>query len=217
MTTDQQVPQNSPEQPNQESNNPVDAAAQAVENDVSVEEQVEQELTQDDQEVVDVVALKQALEEERDRAEENWQKVLRIQAEMDNLRKRSERDVENAHKFGVEKFAKELLSVADSLEMGLQAAGGDDASVEKIREGTELTLQMLKKGLEKFSVLEVDPIDQPFDPEKHQAVSMQPVEGKASNTVTAVLQKGYTLNSRLIRPAMVMVSKAAAGSVNEQA
>ncbi len=207
MTTDQQVPQNSPEQPNQESNNPVDAAAQAVENDVSVEEQVEQELTQDDQEVVDVVALKQALEEERDRAEENWQKVLRIQAEMDNLRKRSERDVENAHKFGVEKFAKELLSVADSLEMGLQAAGGDDASVEKIREGTELTLQMLKKGLEKFSVLEVDPIDQPFDPEKHQAVSMQPVEGKASNTVTAVLQKGYTLNSRLIRPAMVMVAK----------
>jgi molecular chaperone GrpE len=148
------------------------------------------------------------LEDARAKADDHWNQVMRIQAEMENSRRRAERDVENAHKYGLEKFAIALLPVKDSLEMGLAAAEGSDHEVaDKLREGTELTLKMLTGVLEKFGVKEVNPQGEPFNAELHQAMMMQPSEEYPPNTVTAVMQKGYVLNERLIRPAMVMVSK----------
>ena len=149
------------------------------------------------------------LEDARAKADDNWNQVLRLQAELDNTRRRAQADVEKAHKFGLEKFATELLPVKDSLEMGLAAAEGSDHEVaDKLREGTELTLKMFSGVLEKFGVVEVDPVGQPFDPELHQAMTMQPSADHEPNTVMAVMQKGYVLNERLIRPAMVVVAKA---------
>lgn len=164
------------------------------------------------QETVDPEAelerLKEELAEAQSKVDEYWQRVLRAQADQDNTRKRAERDVQNAHKYALEKFVNDLLPVVDSLEMGLLAAV-EDASAEKIREGTELTLKMLLDVLKKYGVEAVDPVGESFDPELHQAMSMQPSSDVPPNTVTAVMQKGYTLNDRLIRPAMVMVSKEA--------
>ncbi len=151
--------------------------------------------------------MEQDLEDARGRAEENWNKLLRIQAEQDNLRKRSQRDIENAHKYALEKFVNELLPVKDSLELGLSAAEGE-GDIEKIRQGTELTLKMFADVLAKFGVEEVNPVGEKFDPEHHQAMSMQENAEVAPNSVLAVMQKGYLLNDRLVRPAMVVVSKA---------
>ncbi len=148
------------------------------------------------------------LEDARAKADDHWNQVLRMQAELENTRRRATADVERAHKFGLEKFATELLPVIDSLEMGLAAAQGSDHEVaQKLHEGTELTLKMFSGVLEKFGVNEVNPLGEPFNPELHQAMSMQPSDEYEPNTVTAVMQKGYVLNDRLIRPAMVMVSK----------
>ena len=145
--------------------------------------------------------------EARHQAESHWETVLRTQAEMENLRKRVARDVENAHKFGLEKFLEELLPVRDSMELGLAAAGEDEADTAQVREGVELTLKMLTSALEKFGVEIVDPVDSAFDPDFHQAMSMQEVPGVESGTVTMVMQKGFVLNGRLVRPALVMVAK----------
>ena len=135
------------------------------------------------------------------------EQMLRIQAEMENQRKRAQNDVTKAHKFALEKIALDLLPVKDSLEMGLAAATAEDAEPTKIIEGSELTLKMLAQALEKYNIVEINPLDEKFDPEFHQAMTMQPVEGKEPNTVASVMQKGYTLNERLIRPALVMVAK----------
>lgn len=152
--------------------------------------------------------LAQLLEDARTKADDHWNQVLRMQAELENTRRRAAADVEKAHKFGLEKFATELLPVIDSLEMGLAAAEGSDHEVaQKLHEGTELTLKMFSGVLEKFGVVQVNPLGEPFNPELHQAMTMQPSEEYEPNTVTAVMQKGYVLNERLIRPAMVMVSK----------
>ncbi|TYK66474.1 nucleotide exchange factor GrpE [Colwellia echini] len=142
--------------------------------------------------------------------------VTRAKAEVDNIRRRAALDVEKARKFALEKFAAEMLTTVDNLERGLQNIDKDDENNKAIIEGVELTLQGLITSLEKFGVTAVDPQDQPFNPELHQAMSMQEVAGVAPNTVIAVMQKGYELNGRLIRPAMVMVSKAAP-SVDETA
>jgi molecular chaperone GrpE len=152
-------------------------------------------------------ALLKQLEEAQAQAQENWDKLLRVQAEMDNLRKRTARDVEHARKFALEKFAGELLAVRDSLEMGLDAARGE-TDVDRIREGTELTLKMLSQVMEKFGIRQIDPQGERFDPDRHQAMSMQPNAELEPNTVMAVMQRGYLLNDRLLRPAMVVVSKA---------
>jgi molecular chaperone GrpE len=136
--------------------------------------------------------------------------VIRAKAEVDNVRRRAAQDVEKARKFALEKFAGEMLVTVDNLERALQSIDKDDESNKAIIEGVELTFQGLTSSLEKFGVKAVDPQDQPFNPELHQAMSMQEVPGVAPNTVIAVMQKGYELNGRLIRPAMVMVSKAAA-------
>ncbi|MDZ7802659.1 nucleotide exchange factor GrpE [Thiohalophilus sp.] len=152
--------------------------------------------------------LQAKLTEAENRAQENWDKLLRVNAEMDNLRRRTERELENAHKYAVERFAQELLAVRDSLEMGVAAAEQEEASVEKIKEGTELTLRMLEGAMDKFNIQSIDPQDEPFDPERHQAMSTVETPDKAPNTVINVMQKGYLLNDRLIRPAMVIVSRA---------
>lgn len=135
--------------------------------------------------------------------------VIRAKAEVDNMRRRAAQDVEKARKFALEKFAGEMLTTVDNLERALQSIDKEDESNKAIVEGIELTHQGLLSSLEKSGVTAIDPQDQPFNPEQHQAMSMQVVEGVAPNTVIAVMQKGYELNGRLIRPAMVMVSKAA--------
>ncbi len=134
--------------------------------------------------------------------------VIRAKAEVDNIRRRAAQDVEKARKFALEKFAGEMLVSVDNLERALQNIDKDDETNKGIVEGVELTLQGLISSLEKFGVKPVDPQDQPFNPELHQAMSMQEVPDVAPNTVIAVMQKGYELNARLISPAMVMVSKA---------
>ncbi|MCJ8320413.1 MAG: nucleotide exchange factor GrpE [Colwellia sp.] len=135
--------------------------------------------------------------------------VIRAKAEVDNVRRRSAQDVEKARKFALEKFAAELLPVVDNLERAIANVDKEDEGQKGLAEGIELTLQSMMSALDKFGVKVVDPQDQPFNPELHQAMSMQEVEGVAPNTVLAVMQKGYELNGRLVRPAMVMVSKAA--------
>lgn len=165
--------------------------------------------------------LQALLTDARSKADEHWEQCLRLQAELENLRKRSERDLVQAHKFALEKFAAELLPVRDSLEMGVAAAAEESASVEHLREGSELTLKMLTSAFEKFNVKEINPLKEKFNPEYHEAMSMQERADVEPNTVVTVVQKGYLLNDRLIRPAMVIVSRAAArpagGQLNEQA
>lgn len=148
------------------------------------------------------------LEQARSKADEHYEQMMRAHAELENLKRRHERDLEHAHKFALDKFVAELLGVRDSLELGHNAAQDDSADVQKLREGTELTLKMLGDAMGKFGVEQVDPINQPFNPELHQAMSMQPRADVPANTVVAVVQKGYKLNGRLVRPAMVMVSQA---------
>ena len=150
-------------------------------------------------------SLEAQLEDAQAKASENWNQYLRAKAEMDNLRRRNVKDLENAHKFGIEKFATELLPVLDGMAMGLAV---EDASAESLREGMKLTMNMLEKMMEKLGIEEIDPLNEKFDAAKHQAMGVQPAADVEPNTIIAVMQKGYSLNERLIRPAMVMVSKA---------
>lgn len=135
--------------------------------------------------------------------------VLRAQAEAQNSQRRAEQDVEKARKFALERFAGDLLPVVDNLERALESAAGDDELVKPIAEGVQLTLNSLVDVLGKFNVVTIDPQGQPFDPNLHQAMSMVENKDVEPNTVIGVMQKGYSLNGRLVRPAMVMVSKAA--------
>jgi molecular chaperone GrpE len=173
-----------------------------------------------EQETVSAELLIQ-LENARKEARENWEKLLRTQAEMENLRRRTQKELQDAHKFALEKFTRELLPVLDSLELGIQAASSDAAvgdDVAKLREGAELTLQQFRSVLEKFNIVAVDPLGERFNPELHQAMAMQPSEEADANTVIKVFQKGYLLNERLLRPAMVVVAQAAQTvRVDEQA
>ena len=137
------------------------------------------------------------------KADENWERYVRASAETENVRKRAARDVENAHKFALERFGKELLGVKDTLEMGVAA---DGASVESLIEGSNATLKLFGSVLERFGIVEIDPEGEPFDPEFHEAISMQPSDEVEPNSVLKVVQKGYTLNGRLLRPAMVIVA-----------
>lgn len=153
--------------------------------------------------------LKAELEEAQQKANENWDKAVRTLAEMENLKKRTQKDLEDARKYALTSFAKEILPVFDSLVLGLQAATGDSEEVKKFREGSELTIKQFEALFAKFNIVAVDPMGQPFNPEQHQAMLMQEVEGAEPNTVVNVFQKGYLLNGRLLRPAMVVVAKAA--------
>ena len=150
--------------------------------------------------------LERALEEARAEAQAHRDTSLRARAELENVRRRAERDVANAHRYGLERFVNEFLPVRDSLELGVSAAG-DDADAARVREGMELTLKLMATAFEKLGIEVVDPAGQPFDPDLHQAMSMQDAEGMQSGTVLTVVQKGYRLNERLVRPALVVVAK----------
>lgn len=151
------------------------------------------------------IALEEKLTLAEQQVHENWEKSVRALAELENIRRRSERDVANAHRYSLEKFGAALLPVVDSLEQALQLAEKDaDASM---REGLELTMKLFVGVLDKFDVKQLDPVGEVFDPQQHEAMAMQESEGVAPNTVLMVFQKGYKLNDRVIRPARVIVSK----------
>ena len=137
-------------------------------------------------------------------------RTLRAQADAQNVKRRAEQEMEKARKYALERFAGELLPVVDNLERALEAASGDDEAIKPIAEGVELTLKSFQDVLRKFQVEPVDPVGEPFDPQRHQAMSLIDNPDAEPNTVLAVMQKGYTLNERLLRPAMVVVSKAPA-------
>ncbi len=155
-----------------------------------------------------VEELTKALAAAQKQAQDNWEALLRQKAESDNLQKRSDREVEKARKFALEKFVNELLPIVDSMELGLEAAQKDDADVQGIREGIDLTTKMLLTAIEKFNVEAINPQDEQFDPQWHEAMAMQPVPNVEEGTVIFVHQKGYKLNDRLLRPARVVVAKA---------
>ncbi len=184
-----------------------------TENVESAEAQVETEGTEGTVETAkesDMIAelgKKLALAEQKIKDQQD--SVIRAKAEMENVRRRATQDVEKAHKFALDKFADGLLPVIDSMEMAISHADQEDEALKPMIEGVELTLKSMLATVEKFGLKPIDPKDEVFDPEKHQAMSMQAVEGVPANQVIAVMQKGYELNGRLIRPAMVMVSKAA--------
>ena len=148
--------------------------------------------------------LRAALEKAEAAGAENWNRYLRSVAELDNVRKRAARDVEAARRSGVEKLAGELLGIADTLEMGLETAG--NASVESLLAGKQATLRLLRAAFDRFGIELVDPVGQPFDPQLHEAMSMQPSATATPGSVLAVLQKGYRLGDRLLRPARVIVA-----------
>ncbi len=154
-----------------------------------------------------VTVLQGELEQALAKAEENRNLYLAARAEMENVRKRGEREVQNARKFALKDFIDALLPVKDSLEMGI-AVANDSIDVNKLREGSELTLKVFTTALEKFGVQELNPVGAKFNPELHEAMAMQPSEQAEPNTVLQVVQKGYMLNERLIRPAMVIVAQA---------
>ena len=163
-------------------------------------------------EVPSMESLQEDLEALRVTNNELNDQYVRAMAEVENTRRISAKEVEKARKFALEGFANELLPVRDSLEMGLAAFDVEGAETATLKEGVELTLQMLSTAMDKAAIKEVNPQDERFDPDFHQAMSMQERDDVAPNTVVNVVQKGYTLNGRLIRPAMVIVSKAPAAN-----
>nr|WP_298725856.1 nucleotide exchange factor GrpE [uncultured Steroidobacter sp.] len=150
------------------------------------------------------VDLQAALQAAEARALESRDLYMRALAEMENIRKRASRDVEQAHKYAVDRFANDLIGVKDSLELGLVAAGDP----QTLRAGTEATLKLLAKAFEKNGLTEIDPLGEPFNPEQHEAMAVQPSAEHVPDSVTQVVQKGYALNGRLLRPARVIVAKA---------
>ena len=152
--------------------------------------------------------LEQDLAQSKAQLAEQQDLMLRIKAESENIRRRASMDVEKAHKFALEKFASDLLPVVDNLERALGFIDRDDEALKGVVEGVELTLKSFLDTVAKYGVNQLDPQGQPFNPEQHQAMSIQPSGDVAPNTVTFVMQKGYELNGRLLRPAMVGVSKA---------
>ena len=154
-----------------------------------------------------VESIEQQLEKTQETVKDYWDQNMRLKAEMENYRKRAARDVENAHKFALKNFSEALLPILDSMEMGQQAAEAENASLESIVEGTKLTTTMFVQVLEKYGLKQLNPIGEKFDPEQHQAISMIDDDNVESNHIISVMQKGFSLNERLVRPAMVIVAK----------
>lgn len=196
MSTEQETPDNATEA----TENP------AVESEAKAS--AEAELLEASSPEATIAQLQKELEQANQKAQENWDKALRVQAEMENLKRRTQKDLDDARKYAVERFAKELITVVDSLELGLQAITGDSPEVQKFREGSELTLKQFEAAFAKANIELINPLGQPFNPEHHQAMAMQPSADVAPNSVLTVFQKGYLLNGRLLRPAMVIVAKA---------
>lgn len=165
----------------------------------------------------DYQQLEDKLTAAEQQAHDNWDKAMRAMSELDNARKRAARDVENAHKFALEKFSKELLPIVDSLEQAMQASSDEQDNVKQVMEGIELTHKLFLDVLIKFNIQQLDPVGEAFDPNLHEAMSMQENDEVKPGTVLVVFQKGYTLNERVIRPARVIVAKGQANSVDETA
>jgi molecular chaperone GrpE len=147
------------------------------------------------------------LEKAQEKIKDYWDQILRLKAEIQNNRKRAERDIESAHKYALRNFVEALLPIIDSMEMSQAAANAENASLESFREGVDLTMNMFIQMLEKQGLVQLDPQGEKFDPEQHQAISMAENKKAKSNTVIEVMQKGFLLNDRLVRPAMVIVVK----------
>jgi molecular chaperone GrpE len=154
-------------------------------------------------------SLRQQLAEAQQAAAEGRDQLLRAAAELDNIRKRAARDVEQAQRYALERFAQELLAVADSLELAV--ANGATADAASLASGQEATLRLLSSAFGKFSIRPIDPAGAPFDPQRHEAMAMQPSATAEPGSVLQVVQRGYELNGRLLRPARVIVAKAADG------
>jgi molecular chaperone GrpE len=178
-------------------------------------DELEQAMNEDDN-IARIAQLEAALEVANGTIESQKDSVLRARADMENARRRAEQEIDKARKFALEKFAGELLPVMDNLERGMQVADTENEALKPIVEGIDLTLKSFVSAVQKFGVEVVDPQGEAFNPELHQAMSMQESAELAPNTVMAVMQKGYTLNGRLLRPAMVMVSRAASDGVNTE-
>ncbi len=167
----------------------------------------------------DLAAQVARLEEQLAAAQDQ---ALRAAADVQNARRRAEQEVEKAHKFALERFANELLPVVDSLERGMELSDAEDPAIKPMRDGMELTLKMFADTLGRFQIVAVEPHGEPFNPELHQAMAMEERDNVEPNTVIRVFQKGYTISGRLLRPAMVVVSKTPTGkpaspSIDEQA
>ena len=195
--------------PDQESENEKPEDSQAAEQDTTQETSEEQGALLDTEDASEEGSKnEQALETALEQVQNAKDDLLRVQAEMQNLRRRTEQDIEKAHKYGQEKLSIELLAVMDNLERAQEAASNsEDEAIKAIREGVDLTVKGFADCFKKFNIETVDPLGEPFDPQLHQAMSMQENTESEPNTVIAVMQKGYTLHGRVIRPAMVMVSK----------
>ncbi|WP_371515107.1 nucleotide exchange factor GrpE [Salinivibrio sp. ES.052] len=189
-----------------------DAQAQSAEAKGADIEQEETEAM-----IARITELEAALEASEAKVQEQQDSVLRARADVDNMRRRTEQEVDKARKFALEKFAGELLPVIDNLERAVEMADKDDESIKPMLEGVELTLKTMMDTIDKFGLKAIDPQGQPFNPELHQAMTIQESTEHEPNTVMMVMQKGYELNGRVVRPAMVMVSKAAQGNVDEKA
>ena len=185
----------------QEQNEELEQDLQSQEGDVEEQKQVEDPLEE-------AIARVQELEAQlAETTKKEQDLLLRTRAEIDNIRRRTEQDVEKAHKFALEKFAKDILNTIDNLERALATpANIEDESVKALFDGVELTLKELLATVARFGVEPVGVVGEVFNPDLHQAISMQPMEGFETNQITTVLQKGYLLNGRVIRPAMVMVA-----------
>lgn len=194
---------NSSSQKMKDRQNQQDAAEEAKGVDPQEEHE---ELPRPDPEVI-VGELQQA----QNQAADYWEQLLRTRAELENIQRRSQKDLENAHKYGLEKFLLEFLPVRDSLELGVGAARDANAEVGKLREGMELTLSQMANVFEKFNIIEINPLGEKFNPEYHQAMATEARADAAPNTVVTVYQKGYLLNDRLLRPALVVVAAASQG------
>ena len=185
----------------QEQNEELEQDLQSQEVDVEEQKQTEDPLEE-------AIARVQELEAQlAETAKKEQDLLLRTRAEIDNIRRRTEQDVEKAHKFALEKFAKDILNTIDNLERALATpANTEDETVKALFDGVELTLKELLATVARFGVEPVGVVGEVFNPDLHQAISMQPMEGFETNQITTVLQKGYLLNGRVIRPAMVMVA-----------
>jgi len=202
MSTNQQTPEDK-QAPDAE----VDLVSIETEEDITdLDESAEDVEAQEDAELSSeeiIAQLREKLDATQKKADESWDTLVRLQAEMDNHRKRSDKQIEDAHKFASQKFVESLLPVVDSMEMGMAAEG----DIDQIREGMGLTLKLFESVMEKNNIVAVDPMGEKFNPELHQAMAMQPNPDMENNTVMAVMQKGFTISGRLVRPAMVMVVK----------
>ncbi len=185
-----------------------DQAEIETEDDSDLQESSAEEKDVEEQADFTLEEVLEKLAEEKEGAVRAREDLLRVQAEMQNLRRRTEQDIEKAHKYGQEKFSTELLTVMDNLERALAAASDyEDETVKAIYEGVDLTLKSFTDCFNRFHIGSVDPMGEPFDPQLHQAVTILENPDVEPNTVIEVMQKGYTLHGRVIRPAMVVVSK----------